>query len=210
MTTSNPEIKRIIEAALLAYTQPLGMEQLKKLFESELVSTEDINEALQTLIEEYQGRGIELKEVASGFRFQICQDLTPWVQKLWQDKPPRYSRATLETLALIIYKQPITRAEIEEIRGVAVSTNIIKTLTERGWIRVVGQKEMPGKPALYGTNKQFLDDFNIKSLADLPAIMQLDNYHDQDPLLLPHSQELFSPGMLISEATNINEVEEVL
>lgn len=132
-----------------------------------------VRQALAELAVDYEGRGFELKEVASGFRIQVRDDYAPWVSRLWEEKPPKYSRALLETLALIAYRQPITRAEIEDIRGVAVSSNIVKTLLEREWIRVVGHKELPGRPAMYATTRQFLDYFNLKSLAELPTLSEL-------------------------------------
>ena len=132
-----------------------------------------VRQALAELAEDYEGRGFELKEVASGFRIQVREACAPWVSRLWDERPPRYSRALLETLALIAYRQPITRAEIEDIRGVVVSSNIVKTLLEREWVRVVGHKELPGRPAMYATTRQFLDYFNLKSLAELPTLAEL-------------------------------------
>lgn len=140
----------------------------------------DVENLLTELQCDYAGRGIELKEVATGYRFQVRADLGLWISKLFAEKPPRYSRALLETLALIAYKQPITRAEIEDVRGVAVSTNIMKTLQEHEWIRVIGYKEVPGKPALFATTDKFLDHFNLKSLAELPQLMEFTNEpHDE-------------------------------
>ncbi|MDX5334168.1 MAG: SMC-Scp complex subunit ScpB [Gammaproteobacteria bacterium] len=171
----NSKLKKIIEGALLAASQPLSVEQLEKLFvEGEERPTRDeIREALNDLESDCAERGYELKQVASGYRFQVRQEFAHWVGRLWEEKPPRYSRATLETLALIAYRQPITRAEIEEIRGVSVSSNIIKSLTERDWIRVVGHRDVPGKPAMYGTTRGFLDYFNLKSLDELPTLAEL-------------------------------------
>ncbi|MBD3619143.1 MAG: SMC-Scp complex subunit ScpB [Chromatiales bacterium] len=171
----NTKLKKIIEGALLAASQPLAVEQLEKLFvEGEERPTRDeIREALSDLEGDCAERGYELKQVASGYRFQVRQEFAHWVGRLWEEKPPRYSRATLETLALIAYRQPITRAEIEEIRGVSVSSNIIKSLTERDWIRVVGHRDVPGKPAMYGTTRGFLDYFNLKSLDELPTLAEL-------------------------------------
>ncbi|HBO14018.1 MAG TPA: SMC-Scp complex subunit ScpB, partial [Halieaceae bacterium] len=134
---------------------------------------EDIRAALEEVAARCEDRGFELREVASGFRFQVRQNLGPWVARLWHERPPKYSRALLETLALIAYRQPITRGEIEEIRGVAVSSNIIKTLHEREWIRVVGHRDVPGRPAMYATTRQFLDYFNLKSLDQLPALAEI-------------------------------------
>lgn len=168
------ELKKVIEAAIFAAGEPLPADRLLGLFDEESrPSKELLAECLDTLKAECAGRGIELVEVASGFRFQVRKDLAPWVSRLWEEKPPRYSRAFLETLALIAYRQPITRAEIEDIRGVVVGTNIIKTLTERGWVRIVGYRDVPGKPALYATTRAFLDYFNLKGLDDLPPLAEL-------------------------------------
>jgi segregation and condensation protein B len=162
---------QIVEGALLAAGKPLTVAQLEALFEDhERPAKDDIRAALTEVGERCEGRGYELVEVASGFRFQVREHLSPWIGRLWHERPQRYSRALLETLALIAYRQPITRGEIEEIRGVAVSTNIIKTLHEREWIRVVGHRDVPGRPAMYATTRQFLDYFNLKSLDQLPAL----------------------------------------
>jgi segregation and condensation protein B len=134
--------------------------------------------ALEMLADDSQGRGVELKEVGSGFRYQVRQDVHPWVSRMWSEKPSRYSRALLETLALIAYRQPITRPEIEQIRGVVVSSNIVKTLEEREWVRVVGHRDVPGKPALYGTTRGFLDYFNLKSLDELPPLSEIRDMED--------------------------------
>jgi len=135
------------------------------------------------LQQECENRGVELKRVASGYRYQTRSDVQPWVARLWQEKPPRYSRALLETLALIVYRQPITRGQIEEVRGVSVSSHIIKTLLEREWIRIIGHKEAPGRPALYGSTRQFLDHFNLKSLDELPDLMELADLRQKQPEL---------------------------
>ncbi|WP_018231603.1 SMC-Scp complex subunit ScpB [Thioalkalivibrio thiocyanodenitrificans] len=167
-------LKKIIEGALLAANRPLSVEQLERLFEGDgHPDRAAIRSALGQLSEDCDDRGYELKEVASGFRFQVRETVAPWVSRLWEERPPRYTRALLETLALIAYRQPITRAEIEEIRGVAVSTQIVRTLTEREWVRVVGHREVPGRPALFGTTRQFLDYFNLKSLDELPTLAEL-------------------------------------
>jgi segregation and condensation protein B len=170
-----PELKFILEAALLAADEPLSVERLQAaLFEAhQQPSREALQGALAELRRDYAGRGIELVEVASGFRIQVRQELSPWVSRLWEERAARYSRALLETLALIAYRQPITRGEIEEVRGVSVSSSIIKTLVERGWIKVVGHREVPGRPALYGTTRVFLDYFNLRSLADLPPLSEI-------------------------------------
>lgn len=165
---------QIIEGALLAAGKPLTVAQLGELFEdNERPENADIRAALEQVAARCDERGFELQEVASGFRFQVRQSLSPWVARLWQERPQKYSRALLETLALIAYRQPITRGEIEEIRGVAVSTNIIKTLHEREWIRVVGHRDVPGRPAMYATTRQFLDYFNLKTLDQLPALADI-------------------------------------
>ncbi len=171
---SEISLVQILEAALLAAGKPLTVAQLAELFEeSERPDNADIRQALEEVAERCDGRGYELKEVSSGFRFQVRQPLAPWVARLWHERPQKYSRALLETLALIAYRQPITRGEIEEIRGVAVSSNIIKTLHEREWIRVVGHRDVPGRPAMYATTRQFLDYFNLKNLDQLPALAEI-------------------------------------
>jgi segregation and condensation protein B len=176
-----PQIKRIVEAALLASAQPLSLPQLAALFtDPEALTHEDLARALEQLASDCAERGIELKEVASGFRYQVRQDVHPWVTRLWTERQTRYSRALLETLSLIAYRQPITRGEIEQIRGVAVSTNIVKTLEEREWIRVVGYRDVPGKPELFGTTRHFLDYFNLKSLDELPPLAEIRDVDDFD------------------------------
>ncbi len=172
-----PALKNILEAALLAAEQPLSSKQLRRLFSEEWQPSEaEIAEEIARLQQEYQGRGVELKALASGYRFQVCSETVPWVSRLWDERPPRYSRALLETLAIVAYQQPITRAEIEDVRGVAVSSSIIKTLTEREWIRVVGQRQVPGKPALYATTNAFLDYFNLQSVDELPPLMAVRDF----------------------------------
>lgn len=165
------DLVEIIEGALLAAGEPLSKKQLAQLFdELDRPSTSDITAALAEVAERCDGRGFELAEVASGFRFQVRQNLSPWVSKLWVERPVRYSRALLETLSLIAYLQPITRGEIEDIRGVAVSSNIMKSLLEREWVKVVGHRDVPGKPAMFATTREFLDYFNLKSLDQLPPL----------------------------------------
>ncbi len=165
---------QILEGALLAAGKPLTVAQLEDLFEDQArPGKEAIKAALAEIAGRCEDRGFELTEVASGFRFQVRQSLSPWVARLWHERPQKYSRALLETLALIAYRQPITRGEIEEIRGVAVSSNIIKTLHEREWIRVVGHRDVPGRPAMYATTRQFLDYFSLKSLDQLPALAEI-------------------------------------
>lgn len=171
------QIKQIIEAALLASDGPLTVANLTKLFApgelNEDTATKDVRAALKSIEEECEARGVELKRVASGYRFQVKQELSEWVSRLWDEKPPRYTRALLETLALVAYKQPVTRGDIEQVRGVSVSQNIMRTLLEREWVKVVGYKEVPGKPALYATTKEFLDYFNLKSLNELPPLPEI-------------------------------------
>lgn len=178
------QLKRIIEAALLASAQPLTLPQLSSLFdEFDMPSHDDLARAVHQLQDDCAERGIELVEVASGFRYQVRQNVHAFVARLWSERPSRYSRALLETLSLIAYRQPITRAEIEQIRGVAVSTNIVRTLEEREWVRVVGYRDLPGKPALLGTTRQFLDYFNLKSLDQLPPLSEIREIEDLDPQL---------------------------
>ena len=165
------DLVEILEGALLAAGEPLSKKQLAQLFdELERPSSSDISTALDRIAERCEGRGFELAEVASGYRFQVRQHLSPWVSKLWVERPVRYSRALLETLSLIAYRQPITRGEIEDIRGVAVSSNIMKSLLEREWVKVVGHRDVPGKPAMYATTREFLDYFSLKTLDQLPPL----------------------------------------
>jgi segregation and condensation protein B len=172
-------VKGIIEAALLAYGQPLGIEQMRELFEEfERPDAAAVRKALAALAEDCEGRPVELVEVASGWRLQVRRQYSTRLSKLWQERPTRYSRALLETLALIAYRQPITRAEIENVRGVTVNPNIVRTLTERGWIRVVGHREVPGHPELLGTTREFLDYFGLKSLDELPSLAALKDMDD--------------------------------
>jgi segregation and condensation protein B len=172
----------LVEGILFAASQPLSAQDIAKLFiEEPKPKVAEIKKVLVELAQHYEHRGIELIEVASGFRFQVKQNILPFVAKQTEDKPARYSRALLETLALIAYRQPITRGEIEDIRGVVVSSNIVKTLDEQGWIRVVGYKEVPGKPALYATTKHFLDHFGLKNLEDLPPLAELKDFAEIQP-----------------------------
>ncbi|MDJ0739779.1 MAG: SMC-Scp complex subunit ScpB [Gammaproteobacteria bacterium] len=167
-------LKNVVEAALLAAGRPLSLDALQGLFsEIECPNKKELRGVLEQLAADYQGRGIEIAEVASGWRIQVGAACSPWVSRLWEERPARYSRALMETLALIAYRQPITRGEIEDIRGVSVSTNIVKTLLEREWVHVVGQRDVPGKPSLYATTRDFLDYFGLKSLADLPTLAEL-------------------------------------
>jgi segregation and condensation protein B len=170
------QLKNIVEAALLASGGPLTLEQLRSLFgdsEQDCPERSEIREALKELTDDYAGRGIEIREVASGFRVQIREEMSRWLTKLWEDRPPRYSRALMETLAIVVYRQPVTRGDIEEIRGVSVTSNIIRTLLERDWIKVVGHRDVPGKPAMFGSTRGFLDYFGLKKLDDLPPLAEL-------------------------------------
>lgn len=177
-------VTRIVEAALLAAHQPVTLAQLQGLFpEDQPAPADSIEQALETLREGCRDRGVELVELASGFRFQVQADVHPWVARLWTERQTRYTRATLETLALIAYRQPITRGEIEQVRGVAVNSNIIKALEEREWIRVVGHRDVPGKPALFGTTKAFLDYFGLKRLDQLPPLSELKDIGELEPQL---------------------------
>jgi segregation and condensation protein B len=170
------EIKSILEAALLVAGEPLSAAQLAKLFDPPL-EQDVIRRLLEEIRNAWAARSVELTQVASGWRFRAKPDLQPYLDRLAPEKPPRYSRAAMETLAIIAYQQPVTRGDIESIRGVAVSTHVIKTLEDRQWIEVVGHRETPGRPALYATTKQFLDDLNLRSLSELPPLAQLDNSH---------------------------------
>jgi len=171
------EIKFFIEAALLAAGRPLSIDQLKGLFDGRMAPEKsEVRQAIAALNEDYEQRGIVVSEVASGFRMQIKTSMADRLTKLWEERPPRYSRALFETLALIAYRQPITRGEIEEIRGVAVSSNIIRQLLERDWVHVVGHRDVPGRPAMFGTTKVFLDYFSLRKLDDLPPLADLSDW----------------------------------
>jgi len=168
------KLKNIIEAALLAAGGPLSLDMMLTLFlDDEQPEKKELREVLDQLKHDYEGRGIEVVEVGSGWRIQVVEEVSLWVSRLWTERAPRYSRALMETLALIAYRQPITRGDIEDIRGVSVSTNIIKTLLEREWVRVVGTRDVPGKPSLYGTTREFLDYFNLKTLDELPPLAEI-------------------------------------
>lgn len=168
------QLKRILEALIMASSTPLSLERMLAVFpEDPQPESTQLREALTALAADYATSSLELKEVSSGFRFQVRKDYAEWVSKLWEEKPARYSRALLETLALVAYKQPITRGEIEKIRGVSVNTQIMKTLLEREWVSIVGHRDVPGKPAIYATTRQFLDYFNLKTLEDLPPLAEI-------------------------------------
>ena len=177
----NNQLKPILEALFAAADRPLSVSHIFDLFsgDADHPGRDDIKMVIDEIAEQYQHSGLELKQVASGFRLQVKPAYEMWISRLWEQKPPRYSRALMETLALIAYRQPITRGEIEDIRGVSVSSNIIKTLQEREWVKPLGHKDTPGKPTLYGTTRTFLDYFNIKSLNELPTLAEirdLDHY----------------------------------
>jgi len=183
-------IKNIIEAALMAAGQPLSIDRMLALFEdADRPERKTIRDAIEKIQADYADRGIKLNEVASGYRIQVRTAYSEWVARLWQERPPRYSRALMETMALIAYRQPVTRGEIEEIRGVGVSTNIIRTLLERGWARVVGHRDVPGKPEMFGTTREFLDYFDLKSLDELPTLGEIQDFDSLNVEL-----DLQSPG----------------
>jgi len=179
------QIKNILEAILMSAGKPLSAEKLLQHFDEDdpRPSITTIRNLINDLQNDCKGRGIELREVSSGFRFQARKDYGKWVSKLWEEKPQRYSRALLETLSLIAYRQPVTRADIEDVRGVSVSTSIVRTLLEREWVRVVGHRDVPGRPALFATTKQFLDYFNMKSLDELPSLSEIKDLSKLDPEL---------------------------
>ncbi|MEO8466356.1 MAG: SMC-Scp complex subunit ScpB [Gammaproteobacteria bacterium] len=180
------ELKHVVEAALLAAGRPLTLDRLVELFAARGSAPDRavVKRVIDALAAEYESRGIELKEVATGYRIQVKRSMSDWLQPLWEERAPRYTRALLETLALVAYRQPITRAEIEEVRGVVVSTNIVRTLLERNWVRVVGHRDVPGKPAMFGTTKDFLDYFGLKKLEELPTLAEI---KDGVPELSPQS-----------------------
>lgn len=185
------QIKNILEAAIMVADEPLSIDRMLSLFAEdggEPPTRDEIRNALNSLGEDYTERGIELKQVASGYRLQAKSDVAEWVNRLWVERPPRYTRALLETLAIIAYRQPITRGEIEAIRGVSVSTNVIKTLLEREWVKVAGHRDVPGRPAVYASTRQFLDYFNLKTLSELPTLSEL---RDLDEIATDLFQEKF-------------------
>jgi len=190
-------IKQIVEAALLCADEPLTIDLLERLFADEECDKAALKAVIEQIEKDCAERGVELKRVASGYRFQVRQELAPWMSRMWEDRPPRYSRAVLETLALIAYKQPVTRGDIEQVRGVAVSSNMIRALLERDWIRVVGYREVPGRPAMYGTTKAFLDYFNLKSLDELPTLPEI------RALIEPIEAELAGAGPEYTEGPRV-------
>jgi len=177
-------LRKIVEGAILAAAQPITVARILELFDEEVAPEKDeVLAALQDIQADNGERGFELKEVASGWRFQVREELAPWVNRMWDEKPQKYSRALLETLSLIAYRQPITRGDIEEIRGVAVSSHIMKTLMERDWVKVVGHRDVPGRPSLYATTRQFLDYFNLKNLEDLPSLSEIRDLDEMNNVL---------------------------
>lgn len=178
----NAELKSIVEALLLAADRALSVDEIRSVFdEADRPGRDELKQALADIAADCEHRGVELKEVASGYRLQVRQELADWVNRLWEEKPPRYTRALLETLALIAYRQPATRGDIEEVRGVSVSTGIIRTLLDREWIRISGHRETPGRPELFVTTRQFLDHFNLKSLSDLPPLSEIKDMQEALP-----------------------------
>ncbi|MGB1092509.1 MAG: SMC-Scp complex subunit ScpB [Oceanobacter sp.] len=198
---TRPALKHIVEAALLAHSRPLSIERLANLFEEkECPSKAAFEQALNELVDDLKGRGIELTKVATGYRIQVKKDCLPWVSRLWEEKPPRYSRAMLETLALIAYRQPISRGDIEDVRGVVVSSNIMKTLMEREWIRIVGYRDVPGRPALYATTPEFLDYFGLENLESLPSLAEIREFDDANRQL-----DLDEPGQAAAAVVDDDE-----
>jgi len=208
MSDSEPRIKIIVESVLLASGKPLTLDNILAVFgDGEKPEREQIREAIVALQEDYTERGIELVQVGSGYRVQVGQDMEPWVSRLTEEKPQRYTRALLETLALVAYRQPITRGEIEDIRGVSVSSSIMKTLQDREWVRSVGHRDVPGRPSMYGTTKKFLDYFNLKGLDDLPTLMELrdfDSINAELELSMP-GEDAPSLSVVETDATDVDD-----
>lgn len=212
----NDQIKQwlpILEAIIFAATQPVSLAQLESMLQEENapVDRASLKEALTALQAEYAGRAIDLVEVASGYQYRVKSEFAPWLMKLTEERPQRYSRALLETLALIVYRQPITRAEIEEVRGVAVSSYILRTLIDREWVKIVGHKDVPGKPALLATTRQFLDYFNLKSLRDLPpleAFVNLENAGEQLEMLLNEEEILLHEEQVLEQEQMLEQEQE--
>ena len=200
------DLRTVLESALLAAHEPLSLNELKRMFEQEL-SADMLRRALEELRQQWQGRGVELMQVADGWRFQTRPEMQPWLSRLKNEKPPRYSRAVLETLAIIAYRQPVTRGDIEDIRGVSVNPHIIKTLEERGWIEAIGHRDVPGRPALFGTTAHFLSDLGLRTLSELPPLEELGNLVTPDETaLIPELVETdsavaaFVPSTIIETA----------
>ena len=192
------KLSEIIEALLLSASRPIIIDDMVKVFEDPKPSKDDIRNALNVIDDDCTNRGIELKRIASGYRLQVKQTLSSYVAKLWEEKPQKFSKATLETLSLIAYKQPITRGEIEEIRGVTVGTQLMRGLMERGWVKIVGQRDVPGKPSLYSTTKEFLDYFgmqHLRELPDLPSLPDLKSIELELPIDEPQITNENSPTL---------------
>lgn len=201
-TMDAKELSNILQAVLLVADKPMGLENMQQLFEpGGEPDRNTLRQALSLLEQSLDGRPLELVKVASGWRLQVGAAYAPWIARLWTERAPRYSRAFMETLALVVYRQPITRAEIEEIRGVGLSSSIVKTMLEREWIRVVGHQEVPGRPELFGTSKQFLDDFGLESLAQLPALPDIRDEAD----VAESMRRLAESGAVMKEGADANE-----
>lgn len=193
----SPPLKHILEAAMLAAGGAVSLDHMQGLFpRDQMPEKAALRSALAELVQDYRDRGLEVVEVASGWRIQVREHMAPWVGRLWEEKPGRYSRALLETLAIIAYRQPVTRGEIEDVRGVSVSTGIMRTLQDRGWVRVVGHRDVPGRPAMYGTTRAFLDYFNLRGLDQLPSLTELrdlDEVHPELDLGFPEERPRVAP-----------------
>ena len=193
------KLSEILEALLLSASRPISIDDIVKVFEDPKPSKDEIRKALNQIDQDCLTRGIELKKIASGYRLQVKQSLSQYIAKLWEEKPQRFSKATLETLSLIAYKQPITRGEIEEIRGVAVGTQLIRGLMERGWVKIVGQRDVPGRPSLYSTTKEFLDYFGLQHLRELPELPSL-----PDLTSIEHELPIDEPDESIDSSKSLN------
>ena len=193
------KLSEILEALLLSASRPISIEDVVKVFEDPKPSKDEIRKALNQIDQDCLTRGIELKKIASGYRLQVKQSLSEYIAKLWEEKPQKFSKATLETLSLIAYKQPITRGEIEEIRGVAVGTQLIRGLMERGWVKIVGQRDVPGRPSLYSTTREFLDYFGLQHLRELPELPSL-----PDPISIEHELPIDEPDESIDSSKSLN------
>ena len=192
-------LSEILEALLLSASRPISIDDIVKVFEDPKPSKDEIRKALNQIDQDCLTRGIELKKIASGYRLQVKQSLSQYIAKLWEEKPQKFSKATLETLSLIAYKQPITRGEIEEIRGVAVGTQLIRGLMERGWVKIVGQRDVPGRPSLYSTTKEFLDYFGLQHLRELPELPSM-----PDLTSIEHELPIDEPDEFIDSSKSLN------
>ena len=193
------KLSEILEALLLSASRPISIDDIVKVFDDPKPSKDEIRKALNQIDQDCLTRGIELKKIASGYRLQVKQSLSQYIAKLWEEKPQKFSKATLETLSLIAYKQPITRGEIEEIRGVAVGTQLIRGLMERGWVKIVGQRDVPGRPSLYSTTKEFLDYFGLQHLRELPELPSL-----PDLTSIEHKLPIDEPDESIDSSKSLN------